>query len=108
MSAPIRADASMFQGNVSISLTGDVALVLFDLLHRWEDEERVNAPQHVAEQIALWNLSALLERELSEPFQQLDPEQRQARCRHLLRQVATRRRARRWGARQSRLLRLSR
>ncbi len=59
----------MSQQNVSISLTGDEALVLFDLLHRWEDEERVAAPQHEAEQIALWNLSALLERELSEPFQ---------------------------------------
>jgi hypothetical protein len=28
----------------------------------------VDAPQHEAEQIALGNLSALLERELSEPF----------------------------------------
>lgn len=59
----------MSQENVSILLTGDEALVLFDLLHRWEDEERVDAPQHEAEQVALRNLSALLERELSEPFQ---------------------------------------
>jgi len=55
-------------GDVSIALTADEALVLFDLLHRWEDDERVTAPQDAAEQVALWNLSALLERELREPF----------------------------------------
>jgi hypothetical protein len=55
-------------GDVTISLTADEALVLFDLLHRWEDDERVSAPQHQGEQVALWNLSALLERELREPF----------------------------------------
>jgi hypothetical protein len=52
---------------VTISLTGDEAF-LFDLLHRWEDNEQVGAPKHHAEQVALWNLSALLERELREPF----------------------------------------
>lgn len=54
--------------DVTISLTGDEALILFDLLHRWEDNERVTAPQNEAEQVALWALSALLERELREPF----------------------------------------
>ncbi len=53
---------------VSIALTADEALVLFDLLHRWEDDDRVSPPQHASEQVALWNLSALLERELREPF----------------------------------------
>jgi hypothetical protein len=46
--------------DVSISLTADGALVLFDLLHRWEDDDRVRPPQHASEQVALWNLSALL------------------------------------------------
>ena len=55
-------------GDVSIALTTDEALVLFDLLHRWEDDDRVTTPQHAAEQVALWNLFALLERELREPF----------------------------------------
>lgn len=55
-------------GDVSISLTADEALVLFELLHRWEDDDRVTAPRYAAEQVALWNLSALLERELREPF----------------------------------------
>ena len=55
-------------GEVSISLTADEALILFDLLHRWEDDDRVSARQHASEQVALWNLSALLERELREPL----------------------------------------
>jgi hypothetical protein len=53
---------------VTITLTGDEALVLFDLLHRWEDDDRVSAPRYEAEQIALWNLSAMLERAMAEPF----------------------------------------
>lgn len=55
-------------GDVTITLTSDEALVLFELLHRWEDSDRVNAPEHQGEQVALWNLSALLERALVEPF----------------------------------------
>lgn len=58
----------MSETSVAIRLTNDEALILFDLLHRWEDEEGVSAPQSKAEQVALWNLSALLERELREPF----------------------------------------
>jgi hypothetical protein len=58
----------MSDPNVTISLTPDEALILFDLLHRWEDDEQVSAPEHQAEQVALWNLSVLLERELSQPF----------------------------------------
>jgi hypothetical protein len=53
---------------VTITLTSDEALVLFELLHGWEDAGRVSAPQHQAEEVALWNLSALLEREVPEPF----------------------------------------
>jgi hypothetical protein len=55
-------------GDVTITLTSDEALVLFDLLHQWEDADRVSVPRHKAEQVVLWNLSALLERELIEPF----------------------------------------
>jgi hypothetical protein len=58
----------MSETGVAIRLTSDEVLILFDLLHRWEDEDRVTAPRNKAEQIALWNLSALLERELVEPF----------------------------------------
>lgn len=62
--------ADMPKTDVTITLTGDESLILYDLLHRWEVEERVSAPRNEAEQVALWNLSALLERELWEP---LDP-----------------------------------
>lgn len=54
--------------DVTIALTSDEALFLFDLLHRWEDDEQVSAPRHEAEQIALWNLSAVLERVMADPF----------------------------------------
>lgn len=55
-------------GLVAITLTPDEALVLFELLHRWEDADRVSAPEHRGEQVALWGLSAQLERELREPL----------------------------------------
>jgi len=55
---------------VVLRLTRDEALVLFERLHHWEDQDRVTQPEHHAGQIALWNLSCLLERELTEP---LDP-----------------------------------
>lgn len=58
----------MAESEVSVSLTGDEALVLFEMLHRWEDEERVSAPRNEAEEVALWNLSAALEKVLREPF----------------------------------------
>ena len=53
---------------VIIRLSRDEALVLFEWLHRCENEGRFTAPDHHAEQVALWNLSALLERELVEPL----------------------------------------
>lgn len=42
--------------------------MLLEPVHRWEDADQVSAPQHKGEQVALWNLSALLQRELREPF----------------------------------------
>jgi hypothetical protein len=55
---------------VDLTLTTDEALVLFDLLRRWEGSGVVEPPRHEAEQIALWNLSAALESLLSAPFAQ--------------------------------------
>ncbi|GID51577.1 hypothetical protein Aca07nite_88520 [Actinoplanes capillaceus] len=57
------------ESDVNIRLTSDEALVLFDWLHRCEDERQVVQPAHEGERAALFNLSALLERELVEPFQ---------------------------------------
>ena len=53
---------------VTIELPRDEALVLFELLHRWEDENSVGGPLEQGEQVALWALSCLLERVLVEPF----------------------------------------
>ena len=52
----------------SLELTRAEALVLFDYLHRLEDQ-KVQLSSDPAEQIALWALSASLERVLVEPFQ---------------------------------------
>jgi hypothetical protein len=53
--------------HVTIQLSRDEALVLFEWLHRCEDAGTVRPPSGHAEQVALWNLSALLERQLTEP-----------------------------------------
>ncbi len=55
-------------GDVVIRLSRDEALMLFEILHRWEEQGRVAEPEHHAEQIALWNLSCMLESELAEVF----------------------------------------
>lgn len=53
---------------MTVTLTSDEALVLFDLLHRWEADDQVSTPEHHAEHVALWGLSASLEKALREPF----------------------------------------
>jgi len=54
---------------VDLQLTSDEALVLFDWLHRCEDDGEFRQPEHRGEEVALWNLSAVLERVLVQPFQ---------------------------------------
>lgn len=58
------------ENDVTLRLTADEALVLFEWLHRCEDQGVIVQPEHDGERTALFNLSALLERELVEPFQQ--------------------------------------
>ena len=53
---------------VIIQLSRDEVLVLFEWLHRFEVEDGISPFAHPAEQVSLWNLSAVLERELAEPF----------------------------------------
>ncbi|HEU0240543.1 MAG TPA: hypothetical protein VFR11_14880 [Micromonosporaceae bacterium] len=53
---------------VTVTLSKDEALVLFELLHRWEDANTIDPVLLPGEQTALWNLSCALERVLSEPF----------------------------------------
>jgi hypothetical protein len=54
--------------DVAVTLTPDEALVLFELLHRWEDAGAIDPALEPGEQTALWALSARLEGILVEPF----------------------------------------
>ncbi len=54
---------------VIIELSRAEALVLFELLSRWSESGADSVPiEHQAEQRVLWNLEAVLERTLHEPF----------------------------------------
>jgi hypothetical protein len=53
---------------INIELTKDEALVLFDFLGRFNKSNHEDIFQDQAEQKTLWNLEALLEKTLSEPF----------------------------------------
>jgi hypothetical protein len=46
---------------VTVTLTSDEALVLFELLHRWEDSGGIDPVLMLGEQTALWMLSVRLE-----------------------------------------------
>jgi hypothetical protein len=52
---------------LSVELTSDEALVLFEFLHRFADTGALTVADQ-AEERALWNLSASLERVLVAPF----------------------------------------
>jgi hypothetical protein len=54
---------------VAVTLTSDEALVLFELLHRWEDSGEIGTVLMPGEQTALWALSGRLESILVEPFE---------------------------------------
>lgn len=52
---------------VSITLSHDEALVLFEFLSRFSDEQKLEI-KHQAEQRVLWNMLCALEPVLVEPF----------------------------------------
>jgi hypothetical protein len=54
---------------VTVTLTSDEALVLFELLHRREDLGEIGTALMPGEQTALWALSSRLESILVEPFE---------------------------------------
>jgi hypothetical protein len=54
---------------VTVTLTSDEAIVLFELLHRWEDSGQIDTVLMPGEQTALWALSCRLESSLVEPFE---------------------------------------
>jgi hypothetical protein len=54
--------------DVTVSLSSDEALVLFELLHRWEDADTIDPVLLPGERTALWSLSNALERVLTQSF----------------------------------------
>ncbi len=54
---------------MTVTLTSDVALVLFELLHRREDSGEIDTVLLPGEQTALWALSGHLESTLVEPLE---------------------------------------
>ncbi|MFW6599542.1 hypothetical protein ACQBAU_08700 [Propionibacteriaceae bacterium Y2011] len=69
---------------VDLRLSADEALVLFELLHRWEDGDFYDqAELEPGEATALWAVSGALEKVLVEPFES-DYETQVARARQRL------------------------
>lgn len=60
----------MSEKNISLEITKDQALVLYEFLARVDttDEFR-KVTQHVSEEVVMWKLEALLETILTEPFE---------------------------------------
>lgn len=61
-------EQSTMNANIEIALTSDEALVLFEFLSRFSESETLTVVDQ-AEERALWNLHALLEKTLLPPFQ---------------------------------------
>lgn len=57
----------MSADKISLELSASQALVLFELLSRFSDSDRLSI-EHQAEQRVLWDLCADLESQLVEPF----------------------------------------
>ena len=57
----------MTSASVFVELTLDEALVLYEFLHRYTESDQLDIADQ-AEQRALWNLLAVLEKILVEPF----------------------------------------
>jgi hypothetical protein len=55
--------------DVTVTFSSDEAVVLFELLHRWEGSGEIHPMLMPGEQTALWALSGRLESILVEPFE---------------------------------------
>jgi len=57
------------RSTVTLQLPRDAALVLFEWIHRLDDDDQLRRTAvHGGEVVALWSLSGTLEKELTEPF----------------------------------------
>ena len=53
---------------IRVEVSADAALVIFEILHRWEDTGAPRPAIDIAEWAAFWELSASLERTLPQLF----------------------------------------
>jgi hypothetical protein len=58
----------MADEKVNIKLTKEEAIVFFEFLGRFNENDDSSRFEDQAEQRALWNIECILEKELSEPF----------------------------------------
>ena len=58
----------MTVNKINIGLTKEEAIVLFEFLARFNEQERKELFEDQAEQRVLWDIECILEKELSEPF----------------------------------------
>jgi hypothetical protein len=54
--------------NINIELTKEEAIVLFEFLGRFNENDNLDRFEDQAEQKVLWDIECVLEKELSEPF----------------------------------------
>ncbi|WP_435625799.1 hypothetical protein [Flagellimonas sp.] len=59
----------MSDEKVNIELTKEEAIVLFEFLGRFNENENLSRFEDQEEQRVLWDIECILEKELSEPFQ---------------------------------------
>jgi len=58
----------MTVNKINIGLTKEEAIVLFEFLARFNEQERKELFEDQAEKRVLWDIECILEKELSEPF----------------------------------------
>lgn len=81
-------DERMTEENVTIKLTRDEALVLFEFLTRYSDDSGELRIIDQSEQRVLWDIQAILESTLTEPINNPNYEERIARARAAVRDEA--------------------
>jgi len=58
----------MANDKVNIELTKEEAIVLFEFLSRFNENDNLSRLEDQSEQRVLWNVECILEKQLSEPF----------------------------------------
>jgi hypothetical protein len=58
----------MTKDKINIELTKEEAIVLFEFLGRFNENDALDKFEDQAEQRVLWDIECILEKELSEPF----------------------------------------